>query len=72
VRDSLRGSLAGGTVDTLPGLPARPVQPVQVRGRLAGDLLTISLQLNYQATAAGPTITVAGRRGQAATSDEAG
>ena len=44
--DSLRGNLAGGATDTLPGLPAHPVQAVEIDGQISGDVLSLSITLD--------------------------
>jgi hypothetical protein len=66
VLDSLRGRLGGGAPrDTLPGGPAFPVVPALITGHLAGDVLTVSLALNYTAGTTTTPITFDGKRGQA-------
>lgn len=64
VLDTLRGSLAGGMFDTLPGPPTHPAVAVLITGQLTDDVVTISLQVNYPATTTTAPLTFTGRRGQ--------
>lgn len=63
VKDSLRGSLAGGSPhDSLPGGSAVPVEPVLIVGTVAGDRLTLTVRHGENVTN-GPAM-FEGRRGQ--------
>jgi hypothetical protein len=59
--DSVRGSFEGGERDTLPG---HPIVPASIVGKISGDQMTITLQLNYGSSAVADSIAVSGIRGQ--------
>lgn len=61
VVDSLRGSIGGGMRDTL---PEHPVVVALISGRLVDDVLTVNVDLNYNAAPTGDEIVVSGRRDQ--------
>lgn len=64
VLDTLRGSLRGGSYDTLPGPPTLRAVPTLITGQLTGDAMTITFQMNYPATTTTASYPFYGHRGQ--------